>query len=123
MPLQLQGVEMLYIIYFVVPRFFNLTLKAKLETIFHELYHIHPDFTGDLRVFPGRSKLHGDTKAYEKKVEEMTQAYLAQLPDPNLFSFLKGRYSNFKEQFGEPIRFKEPRPTLVKTRLITEPSF
>ncbi|WP_318258330.1 putative metallopeptidase [Geobacter anodireducens] len=51
-------VEILYIIYFLVPRFLDLSLREKLITVFHELYHISPAFDGDIRRFPGRNYAH-----------------------------------------------------------------
>jgi hypothetical protein len=43
--------EMLYVVYFLLPRFLDLPLQQKLITIFHELYHISPAFDGDIRLF------------------------------------------------------------------------
>ena len=49
-----QGREMLYLLSFYMPRFQNLSFSEKLITILHELWHISPDFDGDLRRLAGR---------------------------------------------------------------------
>src|SRR4029077_7666201 len=43
------GQEMLYLLSFYLPRFMNLVFREKLVTVFHELWHIGPQFDGDLR--------------------------------------------------------------------------
>jgi hypothetical protein len=45
----LDDVKLLYIIYFYMPRFYDLNPLEKLNVIFHELYHISPSFNGDIR--------------------------------------------------------------------------
>src|SRR5262245_60122872 len=42
------GREMLYILSFYLPRFQNLDVREKLITVLHELWHISPDFNGDI---------------------------------------------------------------------------
>ena len=61
-PVSRQGVEMLYVIYVLVPRFLNLPLREKLITVFHELYHVSPAFDGDIRRFPGKNYAHGSSR-------------------------------------------------------------
>jgi hypothetical protein len=110
------GKEVLYIIYFMLPRFYNMGLKEKLETVVHELYHINPKFNGDLRWFKGRSALHGDMKSYDKKVKELTDEFLASPHDSAAYEFLKGTFSQSEKRF-EKIRarhIREPRPKLLK---------
>ncbi|MCU0821840.1 MAG: hypothetical protein MUC95_05120, partial [Spirochaetes bacterium] len=53
------GIPQLYIIYFYIPRFFDLDLNEKLRVIFHELYHISGDFNGDIRRMGQIKKAHG----------------------------------------------------------------
>ena len=48
------GSEMLYILNFYLPRFQDAPFEEKLVTVLHELWHISPNFDGDLRRFPGR---------------------------------------------------------------------
>ncbi len=111
-PVVRDGVEVLYIIYFMLPRFLHMTLREKLETVVHELYHISPDFNGDLRRFKGRSVLHGSSKAYDAKVRELTDRFLDSPHDPEVYAFLQNR-----QFLPEKLRAKhipEPRPKLLK---------
>src|SRR5262249_54856359 len=43
------GLDMLYLITFCLPRFLDQDFDDKFITLFHELYHISPGFEGDLR--------------------------------------------------------------------------
>ena len=55
------GREILYIIYFCMPRFQDQSFHDKLATVFHELYHISPKFNGDRRSrdsYDSRQSLH-----------------------------------------------------------------
>jgi predicted metallopeptidase len=71
------GVEMLYVIYFMLPRFIDRPLREKLITVFHELYHISPRFDGDIRRFPGRNYAHGgSTKRYNALMGRFVDEYL-----------------------------------------------
>jgi hypothetical protein len=110
------GKEVLYIVYFMLPRFYNLGLKEKLETVVHELYHISPKFNGDLRWFKGRSALHGDMKSYDKKVKELTDEFLNSPHDAGAYEFLKGSFSQSEKKFERILarHIREPRPKLLK---------
>ena len=48
------GLEMLYILTFYLPRFLDLPLREKLTTVLHELWHIGPKFDGDVRRLGSR---------------------------------------------------------------------
>jgi predicted metallopeptidase len=86
-----RGVEILYVIYFLVPRFFNLSVKEKLVTVFHELYHISPEFDGDIRRFPGKNYAHGSsTKRYNASMAQLVERYLQGLKDDAPVRFLDG---------------------------------
>jgi predicted metallopeptidase len=81
--------EILYIIYFLVPRFFDLSLHEKLVTVFHELYHISPSFDGDIRRFPGRNYAHGSSrKRYNAFMKTLVDDYLRNKEYPDTFGFL-----------------------------------
>ena len=61
------GVEMLYLMTFCLPRFQNQPFEDKLVTLFHELYHIGPAFDGDLRRHAGRYAVHsGSQRRYDR---------------------------------------------------------
>lgn len=110
------GKEVLYIVYFMLPRFYNMELREKLETVVHELYHINPKFNGDLRWFKGRSALHGDMKSYDKKVKELTNEFLAAPHDASAYDFLKGSFAQNERRFQKIAarHIREPRPKLLK---------
>src|SRR5262245_21002412 len=52
------GQELLYILSLYLPRFQNLDFREKLITVLHELWHISPDFSGDIRRHEGRYHAH-----------------------------------------------------------------
>lgn len=109
------GLEILYVIYFMLPRFYNLSAREKLETIVHELYHISPRFNGDLRWFQTRG-LHGNREEYDREVARLTDLYLSAEPDLELQNFLRPTFVLAQRLFGEirATHIKEPRPTLLK---------
>ena len=85
--LQYQGEEILYLIQVMAPRFFRLSLREKLATLLHELYHVSPACDGDLRRFPGRNYAHGHSrKAFQRQVENLLDTYLASSPPPALLN-------------------------------------
>ena len=57
------GREMLYILSFYLPRFQNLDFREKLITVLHELWHISPQFNGDIRRHAGRYHAHTHSQA------------------------------------------------------------
>jgi predicted metallopeptidase/uncharacterized protein YraI len=71
----------LYIMTFLVPKFFSLKTRDRLETLVHELYHLHPSLRGDLRRFAPPHIHHGPTPAlYQRKVQSLCQELLLALP-------------------------------------------
>lgn len=73
--------QALYLMTFLFPRFFYLSAYERLETIVHELYHLHPELRGDLRIFHGKHKHHGPTPSlFNRRVRELTNDALAQSP-------------------------------------------
>ena len=109
--------EILYSLHFMVPRFLNLDFRTKMETIVHELYHIHPDFNGDLRRFKG-GRLHGPTeKAYAKAVRSMTDVFLRGVVDAPYFGVQNLNYGRFVKEHGPILTGARPRafrPRLIK---------
>lgn len=94
-----QGVEILYLIYFLVPRFLDLPLREKLITVCHELYHISPNFDGDLRRFPGRNYAHGSSrKKFNLVVAGFVDAYLSATPEENLPRFLTAATADLRRE-------------------------
>jgi len=112
-----QGVEMLYIVYFLVPRFLNLSLREKLITIFHELYHISPEFNGDIRRFSGKNYAHGSSrKRYNVLMEKFVDEYLQKLEDDGLTGFLEGDMTSIRARHKAIVgrRLAAPRVQVEK---------
>ena len=88
------GQEMLYLLSFYLPRFMNLVFREKLITIFHELWHIGPQFDGDLRRHEGRCFAHSHSQAqYDRQMGVFADGWLAQSRDRLLPSFYPARRS------------------------------
>jgi hypothetical protein len=111
-----QGEEMLYVIYFLVPRFLELPFREKLITIFHELYHISPDCDGDIRRFPGRNYAHGSsTKSYNAHMGELVDAYLERLPERSALAFLEGDLAALRARHRAIVARRLPAPRISIT--------
>jgi hypothetical protein len=108
-----KGVEMLYIVYFLVPRFFNLPLREKLITIFHELYHVSPGFDGDIRRFPGRNYAHGSSrKRYNAVMAGLVDEYLKMLDPAAVPDFLLGDMAGLRERYRTIVGRRFPAPKI-----------
>ncbi|MBI1922166.1 MAG: hypothetical protein HYS23_13920 [Geobacter sp.] len=111
-----QGEEMLYVIYFLVPRFLNLPLREKLITILHELYHISPSFNGDLRRFPGRNYAHGSSlMAYNDRMAKLVDAYLLLTGSGQRIAFLDGDLEALRARHRMIVGRKMPMPRITMT--------
>jgi len=116
-PVFVGGREILYIISFVLPRFYHLTLRLKLETVIHELYHISPSFNGDVRRLRGRSYLHGNSlKDYDETIRNLTDGFLQSSHRKASYAFLRGSFSSTRKRFSElaTVRCPGPRQKLIK---------
>lgn len=111
------GREMLYLLSFYLPRFLNQPLRAKLATVVHELWHISPEFNGDLRRFPGRCYAHGAREAeFHRHVEGLAEAWLALDPPETCYAFLQHNFSELQSCHGRVIGMRIPTPKLVRVR-------
>jgi hypothetical protein len=91
-PLVVEGRERLYILTFCLPRYLELTYREKLVTVFHELYHVGPEFDGDHRRFPGRYHMHSSRAAtFDDQADRLCDLYLATEPAPEACRFLRHR--------------------------------
>lgn len=112
-----RGTDILYVIYFLVPRFLNLPLREKLVTIFHELYHISPQFDGDIRRFPGKNYAHGSSrKRYNALMEQMVDGYLRKLEHDSMVSFLEGDMAAIRSRHKVVVGRRLPPPRIVVNR-------
>ncbi len=105
--------EMLYVIYFLVPRFFNLPKRDKLVTVFHELYHISPRFDGDIRRFPGRNFAHGSSrKRYNALMDALVEAYLSTSGCSEVTDFLDSDLESLRSRYRTIVGRKFPVPKI-----------
>ncbi len=81
------GREMLYILSFYLPRFMDVEFREKLTTIVHELWHISPEFDGDIRRHEGRCYAHtGSKRSYDREMGRLVDRWLAQQPPAGVLS-------------------------------------
>jgi hypothetical protein len=105
---------MLYILSFYLPRFMDLPLSEKLITILHELWHIGPDFNGDIRRHAGRCFAHtGSQKNYDAHMDTLAQRWLADGPPEPLWAFLRGSLEDVLQRHSGVIGVKIARPKLI----------
>jgi predicted metallopeptidase len=110
------GRDVLYIIYFALPRFLNLNFDTKLSTVFHELYHISPKFNGDIRRFKGKYYAHGHSrKRYNERVWELAQKYLSMPESEQYTRFLRLDFDELERKFGNIVgtKVRPPKPKPV----------
>jgi len=99
--IQIGSRRILYVMYFYYPRFQNLLLETKLLTVFHELYHISPDFDGDIRRFSGKYFAHGKSqKQYDARLKREVDAYLKRFGEDELLDFLRMDFKQIQAKFG-----------------------
>jgi len=109
-----RGQEALYLLTFLLPRFLNLPFDEKLVTIFHELYHISPEFNGDIRRFGGACYVHtGSQKNYDRQMAVFARQYLAQQPPEKLYAFLRLDFSELRRTVGEVVGLRIAIPRLI----------
>jgi len=95
------GDEFLYILSFYLPRFLNTPLEENLSTVIHELWHISPEFDGDLRRHEGRCYAHGPSQqAYDAQMDRFAQQWLALDPPEHLYDFLMGSFDDLMAEHG-----------------------
>jgi len=108
------GEEMLYILTFYLPRFLNLSFDEKLVTVFHELYHISPDFDGDIRRFTGSCYMHTGSQAdYDRQMAVYAEEYLAQLPKERFPEYLKYDFAGLRRRYGAVVGLRLAVPRLI----------
>jgi hypothetical protein len=108
------GREMLYILTCFLPRFMNYTLEEKILTLLHELWHISPEFNGDLRRFAGRCYAHGGSQAaYDRQVEVLAKAWWSLDPPRSCYEFLEGDFPQLQARHGQVLALRVSRPKLI----------
>lgn len=108
------GCEYLYLLNFYLPRFMNLPLEEKLSTIVHELWHIGPQFDGDLRRHEGRCYAHGSSqRKYDELMDRFTRKWLASDPPAHLYEFLECEFRVLSAEHGGIRGQRWPTPRMV----------
>ena len=111
------GREMLYIVAFYLPRFLDIDLNQKLVTVLHELWHISPDFDGDVRRHEGRCYAHSHSQhEYDAQMQTLADRWLALGPPAALYDFLRGDFAELRSRFGRIYGTKIPHPKLLPAR-------
>ncbi len=108
------GREMLYILSFYLPRFQNQTLREKLITVLHELWHISPRFDGDIRRHSGRYHAHSRSQAeYDREMGVLADRWLAADPPDELWSFLEGDFAQLAARHSRIVGLRIRRPRIL----------
>jgi predicted metallopeptidase len=109
------GREYLYLLSFYLPRFQNSSLEEKLTTVFHELWHIAPEFNGDVRRHGGRCYAHGPSQQnYDARMMRLAQAWLACNPPHHLYDFLSLNFAELVAEHGRVLGTRWRTPRLVR---------
>lgn len=109
--------ELLYILTFCLPRFLDLTYREKLETVFHELFHVGPRFDGDFRRFPGRYHAHSSSqKRFDEQLHVLVDDYLDSRPAPAACHFLRHRFRTLVSNHGAVTGRTIPVPKLIPVK-------
>lgn len=94
------GREMLYILTFYLPRFLDLRFEEKLTTVIHELWHISPEFNGDVRRYAGRCYAHSASGDHDRQASRLAKEWLALDPPRSLHEFLQFGFRELHERHG-----------------------
>lgn len=106
--------EIKYVLSFYLPRFLNQSFDEKLITVFHELFHICPDFTGDIRRLAGDDPVHGGSqKDYDRQMADLARQYLRTKPPRHVYDFLRLPFNQIERYFGEIVGLQIPTPKLI----------
>lgn len=113
------GREMLYILTFYLPRFMDVEFEEKLVTILHELWHISPEFNGDIRRHAGRCYAHTHSqKEYDAGMKVLSDQWLAMNPPDEIFSFLRLDFQQLQRNHGQVWGTKIPHPKMIRTSVL-----
>lgn len=111
------GLEMLYILTFCLPRFMNLPFDEKLVTVLHELWHISPEFNGDLRRHPGRCFAHSSSqKEYDAAMSVLARRWTDARPPAERYEFLRHSWHELLDRHPRILGTRLKRPRLIPVR-------
>ncbi len=94
-----------YLLYVYLPRFHDLDVRGKVNTVVHELLHISDACDGTLRTYPGRDPLHGGG-LLEARASALASRYMdfverKAIPRP-LLEFLGSSLEKLQRLHGPP---------------------
>ncbi len=110
------GHPCLYIIYFYMPRFFDLPWEEKLRVIFHELYHINPCFDGDIRRMGAVKKAHGHSKKhFDSLYDPEMRLFIPYIRETAHIDFLSMNSRDLYARYSRvtAIKMKHPKPVII----------
>lgn len=109
------GRELLYLLSFYLPRFCDYPFAEKLATVVHELWHIGPQFDGDIRRHPGRCYAHSARQRdFDAHAAGLAEKWLAQAPPESSYAFLRGSFRDLVRRHGAVIGHRIRTPRLVR---------
>ena len=108
------GRELLYILRFYLPRFMQVDFEEKLTTVIHELWHVSPEFNGDLRRHEGRCYAHTHSqKQFDAHMRRLALRYLALPASDETIGFLRSSFGDLEDRHGAIVGLKVPHPKLI----------
>ncbi len=107
------GVEALYLLHFYLPRFLELPFQEKLTTIVHELWHISPEFNGDVRRYEGRCYAHSASGDHDVQAARLATDWLELEPPAEIYGFLRHDFAGLESKHGKVFGHKLPTPKLI----------
>jgi len=109
------GREMLYLLSFYLPRFMQCDWREKLSTVIHELWHIGPEFDGDLRRHPGRCYAHSHSqRQYDAVMDVLAEKWLAHSPPAEVYDFLRCSFEQLHAEHGRIVGRRIATPKLIR---------
>jgi hypothetical protein len=109
------GREQLYLLSFYLPRFLERSFAEKVATVVHELWHISPNFDGDLRRHPGRCYAHSHSqKQYDALVHQLAKKWFDLDPASGRADFLKRNLRQLQQEHGQVFGQRISTPKLIR---------
>jgi hypothetical protein len=119
LPVDPGGRPCLYMLSLYVPRFVELPAEEKLAIVVHELWHVSPEFDGDLRRFPGRYHAHGARcDRYHDEMRGLAARWRAEQSGEggrSVTAFLEGNLRSLRRRYGAVYGNRIPTPRLWRT--------
>jgi hypothetical protein len=110
-----EGREQLYLLSFYLPRFLERSFEDKVATVVHELWHIGPNFDGDLRRHPGRCYAHSHSQQkYDALMHQLAKKWFALNPSPGAADFLKRNLRQLQQEHGHVFGQRISTPKLIR---------